>query len=203
MNVNRDSILHTTINIIGSLLPLILSFFAILMFSEQPLSIPSIIGNGEISIICVPIAISVLFGLFSISNLRSSNKFSFIYWVTLLFLILGTFFYAMQYQNSVDAMGDLINQLEIEIMESQLEESGAQASEKATSKSELALNIKSLVLKSSSEWNLSLMIFSLIFLGWITWATYQAKLVEINPDALTSKRKSDVDSLDDEVKKRK
>jgi hypothetical protein len=97
---------YTIMTFGGSILPLIFSAAFIRVFgtaNEWP-KFSRVAGNGEISIICIPLAITVIYSLYTTKDKISFYRWSdIVFWVTGLFTVFGVLFYAGQMSNSASA----------------------------------------------------------------------------------------------------
>ena len=98
MSSLKTPLLYTIISIVGSLLPLLAAFLLMLIFEEKVLTLLDITGKGELTIICIPLSISIVFSLYTY---KRSGGFSswpdIIFTLTSLFLILSVVVYGYGY----------------------------------------------------------------------------------------------------------
>lgn len=186
----RESIAYTLINILGSLLPLIV-LVAIIYFNgyEFPES-TDIIGNGELTIICLSLAISTVYTLYTYKvDVGSSRAVDFFFWCTILFIFIGTALYSLELQNVYNINSSHKEEIEI--------------SEKLIGTQDLSnSNIDSIDEKPLSiieKGKNRIVNFSIIFLIWMVIAMLISKLFENRSTSLANSRKDDLRGLESKI----
>lgn len=87
--------IYTLINLTGSLFPLICTVLYAFFIDEKILTMSAIAGRGEITIICIPLSITVLYTLYNYKKEVGIEKWpDLIYWFTFFLLIIATILYA-------------------------------------------------------------------------------------------------------------
>ena len=197
--LSKESLSYTLVNIIGSLLPLI-ALIALIFFNgfEFPF-LKDIIGNGELTIVCVSVAISTVYTLYTFKKeVGSSNRADIVYWITILFIVIGILIYASELQKIY-----LVK--EKEKVEAEHKTNSGLNYDKSTSSGSENTNTESNVLLTEnnqdtiSKSKSRIMTFSIIFLLWVIFAMYISKLFENRTISLTSSRADDLNNLENKV----
>ena len=193
----KESISYTLVNIIGSLLPL-LALVALIFFNgfEFP-DFKDIIGNGELTIVCVSVAISTVYTLYTFKKeVGSSNRADIVYWITILFIVIGILIYASELQKIylVKEKEKVETNVNTNIS-SNFDNIGSVENTKKENSGLLTENNQETITKSKSR----IMTFSIIFLLWVIFAMYISKLFENRSISLTSSRRDDLDNLENKV----
>ncbi|MEQ8220314.1 MAG: hypothetical protein RH981_18915 [Arenibacter sp.] len=196
-NITKESLSYTFVNIIGSLLPL-LALIALIFFNgfELP-GLKDIIGNGELTIVCVSVAISTVYTLYTFKKeVGSSNQVDIVYWITIFFVVIGILIYASELQKVY-----LVNEkekIEISIITNK-DASRAANTSVQNGRKEIDGIINENNVETISKSKSRILTFSLIFLFWVIFAMYISKLFENRSISLTSSRRDDLSNLENKV----
>lgn len=186
----KESIAYTLINILGSLLPII-GLVAIIHFKgfEFP-ELIDIIGNGELTIICLSLAISTVYTLYTYKmDVGSSRTVDIFFWCTILFIFIGTAIYSLELQNVYNF--NSLHKDDIEIAEKLIDTQDLSN----TSIDSIDEKPSSIIEKSKSR----IVNFSIIFLVWMVVAMLISKLFENRSISLANSRKDDLRGLEGKI----
>jgi hypothetical protein len=185
----KESISYTLVNIIGSLLPL-LALVALIFFNgfEFP-ELKDIIGNGELTIVCVSVAISTVYTLYTFKKeVGSSNRADIVYWITILFIVIGILIYASELQKIYLVKEKEKVEANIKTNTSSSFDKNINYENTKEENSNLLNENKQVTISKSKS---RIMKFSIIFLLWVIFAMYISKLFENRSVSLTSSRRDD------------
>ena len=193
----KESISYTLVNIIGSLLPL-LALVALIFFNgfEFP-ELKDIIGNGELTIVCVSVAISTVYTLYTFKKeVGSSNRADIVYWITILFIVIGILIYASELQKIYLVKEKEKVEANIKTNTSSSFDKNINYENTKEENSNLLNENKQVTISKSKS---RIMKFSIIFLLWVIFAMYISKLFENRSVSLTSSRRDDLNNLENKV----
>lgn len=90
-----ESLLFTIITLSGSFIPIIFMYLKYHFYENELQQNFDVFGNGEISIICVPLYISAVYSLYNMKSVKGSLSLnSIVFWITILTILLATWFYS-------------------------------------------------------------------------------------------------------------
>lgn len=110
-----ESLLYTTVTVIGSLIPFIL-LGALIYFEGNPIpEFTQVFGKGELTIVCISLCITVIYSVSTYKNTGGTTlRFSIVFWPTLLFVIIGIGIYAAELKDVFDLTNSDISQKNLE-----------------------------------------------------------------------------------------
>jgi uncharacterized membrane protein len=95
---------HSLKILAASLLPLFAVLLTVWVNEQRVMSLKEITGKGEIIIICIPIAVAIIFSLYDNKLAKKSITFpSIVFYVTIIFSCLSIYLYADDFNETVEA----------------------------------------------------------------------------------------------------
>lgn len=107
----RKSFLHALKILGASMLPLIAAYIAVWVEDQKYMTLKEITGQGEMIIICIPIAVSIIFSLYDYKT-EKNNKNSFtwpnlVFYITIFWACISVFIYAKDFNEVISPTKNL------------------------------------------------------------------------------------------------